>query len=44
MRESCRDVSGERVHGVKARDMRTSKEYRKDPAACRVAGLRLGGK
>lgn len=33
MQERWRDLSGERVHGVKARALRTSKEYRKDAAA-----------
>lgn len=32
MQESCREVSGDRVQGVEARDMETSKGYRKDPA------------
>lgn len=31
MQESCK-VSGERVQGIKARDMRTFKRYRKDLA------------
>ena len=32
MQESCREVSGETVQGVEARDMKTSKGYRKDAA------------